>query len=181
MMKRRNGVSLLEVGIAGSLCSVIVTLAMAATHRALRLESNLRTTDELLLGSQRLADQFRNDVHEAIDVTVFEPGGKSSEVLRMRFGDQRIALYTMVEREVDWTLSDGQGQTLRREVFILPEMLELSFTTQLRPQRVQLRLSRESPAIRIAAADPMPTPGVLLSISAVVGRNRRFLHPAAKE
>ena len=64
-MTKRRGVTLTELLVVLSVCSVVMTISIALIQRAMHAERRSRTFFNLQRSSLRLADQFRADVRQA--------------------------------------------------------------------------------------------------------------------
>src|SRR5690606_22097708 len=61
----RQGISLAELLVVMSLCSVALTTSAALVHQIMRLQSARRSFSQVERNAVRLARQFRDDAHTA--------------------------------------------------------------------------------------------------------------------
>ena len=90
-MKTRHAVSLVELLVVMSACSIILTMSAGLVHRAMHAQSATHAFFDGERSALRLSEQFRDDVHQAATATVEAPARNDGVFLRLRLaGDQAI-------------------------------------------------------------------------------------------
>ena len=114
-MKPRRGVSLVELVMMLSATTVILSLGSVLIHRTLRTGSQSRAQLAVERTSLRLADQFRRDAHQALELSELP---ESAFVRFKSRGDEQI-LYRRESSGVVRLAIAGE-KTTSRESFDLP-------------------------------------------------------------
>lgn len=126
-MRRRRGISLIEVLVVITLSSAMVAAAVALLHALLRTRDVAQAGMVQRASIARLADTFRDDVHRA---TAFQPGeAKDSRAAQWTFGvgAGRAVAYRVEQGELVREVREGNA-TARREFFVLPKDAKLAVT-----------------------------------------------------
>jgi hypothetical protein len=124
-MKRR-AVSLLELILAMSACTVILTLSAALLHRIMHAQSRSREFQDVERSALRLAQQFRHDVHAATDAFIEADLGEG-RFLRLQLAGERAVEYRRSEGAVLRIVLEA-GNTRGREEFAFPANIELTMS-----------------------------------------------------
>lgn len=148
-MNRRRAISLIELLLTMSACSVILTMSATLIHRAMHAQSKARAIFDGERAALRLSEHFRRDVHAA---TAAETDGMSlgaGVVLRLTLPDRQTIEYRRAEGTVQRILIAGNATQAREEFKfpagtlavvhkVSPSLLTLSITTPLEqpPARV---------------------------------------------
>ena len=183
-MRRRRAISLIELLAVLSGCSVVLGLTASLLHQTLRAQSHTRDFFTVERNVQRLARQFRSDVHAAatdsIDLVDSEDinGG---ELLRLQLPDGQTIAYQRSAAKVIRIVTQTDAPTAREE-YTLSESMEIDVRRADSPQRLILS---------IASAPPLPSQDAPLSstnlraatvhleVEAAPARNLRYAEPAA--
>lgn len=187
-MKKRRGVSLVELLLLMTACALILTLSAQVIHRSMLAHTKAKRFYDGERSAQRLANQFRSDVHEATAATVGQTEDGDSPLVQLTMADDRSVEYhhtgDSLERRV---LSDAEVKS--RERFDFPSKIEVAVAEdaedkQTGRQRIALTITSrvEQPVLGDArpksAAYAMPT---RLEVRAIVGRTAAALARLAEE
>jgi type II secretory pathway component PulJ len=183
-MRRRRGISLIELLAVLSGCSVVLGLTASLLHQTMRAQSHTREFFDVERSSQRLARQFRSDVHAAatdsIDVVDSEDA-PDRELLRLQLPDGQTIAYQRSAAKVIRIVTQTDAPTAREE-YALSESMEIDVRRVDSPQRLVLS---------IVSAPPLPSQDAPLSsanlraatvhleVEAAPARNLRYAEPAA--
>jgi hypothetical protein len=169
-MNRRRGISLVELMLTLSACSVILTLSAALIHRAMHAQSKARLFFDSERSAVRLSDSFRHDVHRATSAEVSDQTGGDDLLLRLQLAGGQQVEYRQGAGRVQRTWHVN-GDVRAREAFDFPP--ETRLLTAKESQKL-LVLSADAPAESAAKADaPLANHTVRVSLrtQAVLGRN----------
>jgi hypothetical protein len=139
-MKTRRAISLAELLVVMSTCSIILTMSASLIHRAMRAQSESRSFYHAERSALRLSRQIRHDVHLAKAVSIGSGDTGSDNLLRLEWADGRTVEYSYAEGEVLRLLS-RPGGAVSREQFAFPAPVELSIRREVAPSRVVLTLT----------------------------------------
>ena len=181
-MRKRRAISLIELLAVLSGCSVVLGLTASLLHQTMRAQSHTRDFFDVERNAQRLARQFRSDVHAAaadsIDVDAAGAGG--GELLRIQLPDGQSVAYQRAAEKIIRIASQLDGPTAREE-YTLSESMEINVRELDAPQRYALSItstppqpSKESPP---SPASIRATP-VNLEVEAAPARDLRYAAPA---
>ena len=131
MRSVKPGFTLIEMLVVLSVGGLLTGLAIQILERALATGTNTTRQLDEARNLNRFADQFRSDVHLAIDVVVDSP---TKVVARLENG------------AVTYAYSDGavqraetaQGAGIRNELYVLGDTRSISIVPQGNPNRLQL-------------------------------------------
>jgi len=161
-MKRRRAVSLVELLLAMSACTVILTMSAALLHRGMHAQSKTRAFVDVERNAWRLGTLFRQDVHQASTAQIMDQG--DGVVLRLEFAEDRTIEYRRSEDVITRVVLAGDAVKAREE---------FSF-----PAEAELTVRRESQTIALSIVAP---PGnnaysvpVSIQVVARVSRDRQF-------
>jgi type II secretory pathway component PulJ len=173
-MNRRRGISLVELMLTLSACSVILTLSAALIHRAMHAQAKARVFFDGERSAWRLAESFRHDVHRANSAKVVDQPDSGDLLLRLELaGGQRVEYrHTAGRVERTWHVDGG---IRAREAFVFPPETRLSTA---KVSEKLLVLTADAPADTAAKADaPLAnhTVPVSLRVQAVLGRKAAIL------
>lgn len=181
-MRRRRAISLIELLAVLSGCSVVLGLTASLLHQTMRAQSHTRDFFDVERNAQRLARQFRSDVHAAaadsIEVDAEDAG--DGELLRIQLPDGQSVAYQRAAEKIIRIASQSDGPTAREE-YALSETMEIDVRELDAPQRYALSItsappqpSKESPP---SPASIRATP-VNLEVEAAPARDLRYAAPA---
>jgi hypothetical protein len=185
-MKRR-GVSLMELMIVLSAASTIITTSALVLHKMMRAQEQTRYFFENERAVERLARQFRRDVHDADGVEILiedsdinsqNGDAQNGEVLlTLTASDGRAIEYVRTVAGIVRSERRGDGPLAREEFAIAPAARvtivensmprSLTLTIASNPADFIPRLGDRAPTIR-------ETP-VSMQVVAVIGRDAQFV------
>jgi hypothetical protein len=176
MRSHRRGVSLVELLIVMSACTLVLTLSIALIHRMMRIQSNARSFEQVERSALRLSTHFRQDVHEAQDATPNAASAKDGVFLRLE-GDQ--------ERSIEYRLDDSAiirrcfngDKLIGQEAFDFGTSVEIDIQEETSPRTLTLSLAeRPTPTVEngaVAKSVAYSRP-IAFRVTAIVGRLARF-------
>lgn len=168
--RTRRGTSLIDMLVSIGLMSVALTLAAGALRTALGVQRLTDQQRETRRAVDRLADDFRRDVHRAL-ACESAPDGKR---ITLTLTDGVTLHYESADEAVRWTESGG-GSTLHEE-YRLPSLLDQAWDARMASVdgQVELMLERRS---------RLQTQSTTVSqrhvVYATLGRDARFQRSAA--
>jgi hypothetical protein len=121
----RRAASLIELLLAMSACTVILTMSVALIHRIMHVQSKTRAIDDGERAALRLSEHFRRDVHAAASAEADSANLAGGAVLRLKLSGRRSIEYRHAEGTVVRVLLDGED-TGGREQFSFPGDIELT-------------------------------------------------------
>jgi hypothetical protein len=124
-MNRRTAHSLVELLLAMSACTAILTLSAALIHRVLFVHSRTQAIVGGERAALRLSEHFRHDVHAAESAQKGELNGGEGLVLRLELAGGRSIEYRRAEGTVLRVLLEGEA-VRGREEFDFPGQIELA-------------------------------------------------------
>ncbi len=161
-MLKRRGVSLVEAITTMAVGAILLGVAVALMHTLLRTGDATRNRVHWCGSVDRLADQFRRDVHAAVS-----EGTPESDGYRLDLGDGTTVVYQFQPGDVARTESQGES-VVRRESFTLPPRSLVS---------IEVDADRSGGLISLVigpdAEAPMRLAGPALRIEAIAGKDRR--------
>lgn len=174
-MKTRRAVSLIELLVIMSTCTVGLTLTGVLLHCAMRIQMQSRAHADAERNALRLSVQFRRDVHQARAAVTNSADRNSNVLVRLEFADGRNVEYSRVASTL-LRLESGGGKQIWREEFVFPAMSESTIEQEIEPQRLILSVSAKPTEQPPAGGKPLVSTYVVpsLRVEAVVGRNLRF-------
>jgi type II secretory pathway component PulJ len=176
-MNSRRAVSLIELIVAMSACTVILTTSAMLVHRVMHAHSRVRSFYDVERSAWRLSEQFGRDVHQARAAAVTGDPHEEGAFLRLQLTDGENLEYRHENGNVWRNLLRGD-QTASRDEFSFPPNVRLAIREEDTPRRLTLSVT----------ADPHTTPGidgkspwneystrVSVEAAATVGRDWRFV------
>ena len=120
-MNNRRGVSLAELLLAMSACTVILTTSVGVIHRMMLTQSKSRSFFEVERSAWRLSSQFRRDVHAAHRVV--SPGDDApTATLELRLLSGETIVYGHELESVVRTRMQGEQVVQRERFTFVPEI-----------------------------------------------------------
>src|SRR3954454_16961207 len=98
--KVRRGVSLTELLLLMSSYTMILTMCAVLLHRVMRVQIESRSFVDAERTSERLGDQFRQDVHQATTADVDAAKLKNDVFLRLQLPDSQTIEYIRLKGNV---------------------------------------------------------------------------------
>lgn len=125
----RRGVSLIELLVVMSAATVILTLSTGLIHRIMHAQSKARGLADSERTTLRLGDRFRQDVHQATQVTVDKSQLADGSFLRLQLADGSSLEYRREDATIQCVQLDG-SRTIAREEFSFSEDFELEVSVE---------------------------------------------------
>ena len=183
-MRSRRAISLIELLAVLSGCSVILGLTASLLHQTMRAQSHTRDFFDVERNAQRLARQFRSDVHAAaadsIEADLADAG--DGVLLQIELPDGRSIAYQHTAEKIIRIASQADGPTAREE-YALSESMEIVVRELDAPQRFELSITSSPPQ---PSKDAPPSPAsiratpVHLQVEAIPARDLRHAAPAMR-
>jgi hypothetical protein len=181
-MKNRRGISLVELLLALSAASVILTLSTALIYRILQAEMRARKSVNAERTCLRLARAFRRDVWQATEANPSAADQGNGVLVRLSLPPNQTIEYRRTPAGVLRVLL-GQERTIAREMFAFPPAVQIYFE-QDSPRAVLLSLSSTHPTSAVDSPQQpadLHFPPVGLQVRARLGVNRHFDQPTTEE
>ena len=169
-MPNRRGISLLELLLTMSACTVILTTSAALIHRAMHTQSRARAFCDGERSALRLGESLRRDVHAAREATIGDAAGDNGPLVSLKLAEGRTVEYRQAAGRVERILLIGE-RPQAREAFVFPADTKLA-AQQPSPRLVVLSIT--PPPAEGESSDKPLTPfsqPVSLQVEAVLGRN----------
>lgn len=178
-MKRRRAISLVELLAVLTGCSMVLGLTASLLHQTMRTQMHTRRYFEVERNLQRLGQQFRSDIHAAIETSAGGEGD-GAELIRIQLGNGRTVEYQRQAEKIV-RISSRPASPTAREEYSLSETMVVDVGQEDSPERWVLSITtppqQPHPESPPGSVDARELP-VLLHVEAAIGRNRR--HAAAK-
>ncbi|WP_254510199.1 hypothetical protein [Anatilimnocola floriformis] len=139
-MKRRSGISLVELVVVMSGCAVLLSLSAALLQRVMQAQVRSRADADLQRTLLRLDQSVRNDVHTASAAETDPAKLMAGAVLRLELPDSTAIEYRRQEAGLQRVQLSGQ-EIKSRETFSFPREIEPAVT---RPHQRLIVLSIEA-------------------------------------
>lgn len=175
-MRTRRGVSLIELLVTMSACTVVLTLTGVLLQRAMRVQIESRAAASAERTALRLATQFRRDVHEAKSVTANASAGGGEVFLRLGLDGGRNVEYSRRENVVQRVESGGDKPTWRED-FAFPSVSEMTIKQEESPRRLAITITAPRTEPLATDAKPLLRPIAIpmyFHVEPIVGQNHRF-------
>jgi hypothetical protein len=169
-MNRRRAVSLIELLLAMSACTVILTMSATLIHRVLHVQSKSRAIFDGERAAMRLSDQFRHDVHAAAAAETNGASLGAGVILRLQLEGGETVEYRRAEGTVLRVVLDGDA-TQAREQFNFPADIDLTVRKES-PGLVTLSITSPLPDSAAAMGANRPLPAGPLSLQSTARLNR---------
>jgi hypothetical protein len=124
-MKSRRGASLVELLVVMSAATVVLTMSASLIHRIMHAQSKARAFSDVERTSLRLANVFRQDVHQATSAILAETDLGERSFLRLALPENQSIEYSRQDANVMRILLDG-SRTIARDQFAFPAGAELA-------------------------------------------------------
>ena len=160
----RRAFTLIEMIVAISVGAVLMGIAMSLLVVLLGAERSGRAHVERSETLQRLADQFRRDVHAAVGEVVVK--GEKGQEWQMELTGNCIVRYTVAADGVSRE-ERMESRDVRRESYALQKDSTVAIA-------VDRATSPSVVTLTIEPKDASSRPGHEIRIDAVLGRDRRF-------
>ena len=179
----RRAVSLVELLVVMSACTVVISLTGGFLCRVMRIQVESRSRVDVERNALRLSDQFRRDVHQARSVEVRDTDARGGVFLRLQFADGKHAKYSRRQGTVLRQASGVRNQVSREE-YVFPAACQLTIAEIGTPKRIVLMMA-SGPHDDVSGDDkpialPVRVP-VSLHVESLVGRDLRFALATMRE
>lgn len=180
-MIRRRGISLIEMLTVMTGCAALLSLSAVLLHRSMRWQEQSRYFFAVERAALRLAEQFREDVHQAEAVELDEARLDDDSFVQLQLADEEAVAYRRQGAAIVRVLSRA-GEVKATERYTLAAPGELALREEQSPRRLVLTFE-SFPDDWLPATDK-PLPGlreqpINLRVEAVVGHDARHAAPAA--
>lgn len=180
-MTVRRGISLAELLLTMSACTVVLTTSATLIHRMMHTQSRTRSFCDSQRSALRLADSFRRDVHAARSVAIGGAGQDGGQLMVLEMSGGQSVEYRQDGGRID-RLQQSDDSVTARDFFEFPPGSQVK-AEQPSPQLVRLSITPPSDDPGPAAAGQSPFDAPLkVQIDAVLNRNPSLVEvPAAEE
>ena len=152
-MRSRRAHTLIELCVTMSVGSALMVTTVGLLHQSLSLASTARGRAEAQRTVDRLANDFRHDVHLTASVTSLD-----AEQIELTRDDGSVVRYRVDQQQLRRAESSGEA-IVRRESYSFDQAITIRFETIDDPRRVAVVLDpaalphgpRRTPAHRITA------------------------------
>jgi hypothetical protein len=178
-MQSRRGISLVELLLTLSACTVILTMSTALIHRMMNVQSIRRTDSDLERTALRLATVFRADVHRASDLLA-QDDRTEEELLRLQSSDGQTIHYRHSEGALQRLIMDEEAIVARDEFRFTPEA---QFTAERDQTDIVALLITSQPieASQKSRKSVAHVHRVAVRLEALLGRDRTTIEVAAQQ
>lgn len=182
MIRTRRGVSLVELLIVMSGCTVVLTMTSGLVCRIMRTQIESRAHENVERNSLRLADHFRRDVHVAQTAETSKDKLGEDAFLRLERDDGWRAEYSLRDGIVVRQLDNDSHEAW--EEFTFPEACDLSIERGGAPVWVRLTITSQplnESSIHERPLKPARSIPVFLQAEALLGRDSRFTEAHSRQ
>lgn len=182
-MMQRRAISLIELMVVMSACTLILTLSAVLMHRAMRSHAHSRAFQDVERSAARLSDQFRHDVHQARTASIDGAALNTGVFLRLELADSQTVEYRRQDGVIVRRLSKDGG-TASRDDYVFSPACNLNVVETAAPRRITLTITTDPTepsavhANRMLAMEELP---VSLQAEAVLGRDARINAAPARQ
>jgi hypothetical protein len=178
-MNSRRAISLVELLVTMSTCTVFLTLTGVLLQRAMRVQIESRAVARSERTALRLANQFRRDVHDAANITVTDTDVGEAAFLRLELHGGRSVEYSRRESVIQ-RVESGADKPSWREEFAFPVVGKLTIEQDGSPPRLALTVTATPAEPQSTGTKPLVRPTTVplhLHVDASVGQHHRFRDP----
>jgi len=161
-MKTRRAISLVELLVAMSAATLVLTLSATLIHRAMHTQTRTQKFFEAERSSLRLCNQFRHDVEHAATATLAAPLPAEGVFLTLAMPQANETIELSRRQNTIERRLVQSGKTIAREEFAFPATFILELGEQQEPARLRLML--------VTKLSDQATPGAPME-------NRAYLTP----
>jgi hypothetical protein len=155
MIRFRRAVSMIELLIVMSACTIVLTLSSALVVRAMRTHAHSRANCDAERNALRLSSQFRRDVHAAQSAVADSNAQRGDSFLSMQFPEDQQVEYSIVGGTV-LRLMSLDGKSTAREEFAFPAGSELTIRELESPRRIALTMVNQPTFDKLSEGIPHP-------------------------
>jgi hypothetical protein len=182
-MKTRHAVSLVELLVVMSACSIILTMSAGLIHRAMHNYAKTREFFDTERSALRLSAQFRRDVNRATAAELDRANLDEGAFLRLEMTEGDTVQYAHHHGGVLRVLLQS-STIMAREEFRISPAAELTLREEGSPSRLILsaitKAARTSTEVNALPADIHRLP-VSFEVQACLGRDRQFAGTSARQ
>ena len=155
MNASRRAVSMIELLVVMSACTVVLTLSSVLVVRAMRTQTQSRANCDAERNALRLSSQFRSDVHAAQSAVASSNAQRGDSFLRMQLTEDQQVEYSIVDGTV-LRLMSHDGKRTAREEFAFPAGSELTIRELESPRRIALTIVNQPTFDKASEVSPRP-------------------------
>ncbi len=175
-MRTRRAISMIELLMIMSACSVALSLMGVLLHRVMLVQMHSRAHVDAERTALRLAAQFRRDVHRSRDAAVGDAEGDNAALLRLQLADGRTVEYSRDGASL-LRVESGSDRPTWREEFRFMAVNEVTIEEVSAPPQIVLTLAAK-PLELLFDKDKPPVSTHLVPVSvrveAVIGQDLRL-------
>lgn len=177
-MRNRRAISLIELLAVLSGCSVVLGLTASLLHQTMRAQSHTRKFFDVERTSQRLARQFRSDVHAAAvgAIDIGDEEISDDDLIRLEVSKDQTVRYQRAADKIIRISSQGDGATAREE-YALGDSMRVRVRRLQGPQRFVLLIdsSPTRPSLKSPSSlSRIHEAPVSLQVEAIPARDWRY-------
>lgn len=179
----RRGVSLTELLVLMSSCTLVLSMSAVLLHRVMQIEVDSRSIVDAERSCSRLARQFRGDVHEAISIDIKNDKPTDGEFLVLQLRQNQTVVYSRSNGNIGRILS-RKDKVLARDEFVGQRSSTVGVRAEESPRRVILTIAspiRDESGDQAKQLLSLKAIPVGLAIEACVGRNERWTRLASEQ
>jgi hypothetical protein len=177
--RRKNlshGVSLTELLVLMSSCTLILSMSGILLHRVMHIEVDSRSIIDAERSCSRLAHQLREDVHDATSIDIKNDKPTDGELLLLQLPQDQTVAYSRSDRGIARVMS-RKRKVVARDEFAFQRSCTVEVREEQSPKRVVLMVA--SPVVDQSNDKAKQLPNlkavpVGLLIEACVNRNERL-------
>jgi hypothetical protein len=170
----RRGITIIEVIVVMTGVAALLGLSVVLLQLLMKLDGEARGQFQGAVALERLAHQFRQDVHGSTAARLEKPAGANTEDLRLEPGPDRSVEY-QPRGEAILRIETQKGKVVRRETYSIPRSTGARF--ELRDEAGSRFVTLAVPrVVTKGSIDPPRTWEIL----AQVGKDRASLSTSTK-
>jgi hypothetical protein len=179
----RPGVSLTEMLVLMSSCTLILSMSAMLLHRVMRIEVDSRSSIDAERTCSRLAHQFRDDAHQATSFSIKNDKSTAGEFLLLQLPQDQTVAYSRTDSGIERALS-RKGKVVARDEFAFQRSCTVDIREEQSPKRVILTVA--SPVLDQSGDTTKQVPSLKaipmgLVIEACVGRDERLTRLSSEQ
>jgi hypothetical protein len=155
MIRSRRAVSMIELLIVMSACTVVLTLSSSLIVRAMRAHTQSRAYSASERNALRLSSQFRRDVHAAQSAVASGNAQRGDPFLRMELTEDQQVEYSLFDGTV-LRLMSRDGKRTAREAYAFPAGCQLIIRELELPRRIALTIATRPNFDVVSEGSPRP-------------------------
>jgi type II secretory pathway pseudopilin PulG len=179
---KRSAMSLLELLAVLSGCGAALGLAALLLHQTMRSQIDSREVFQVERNAQRLARQFRADVHAAQSARSEEPlegSDRGALLLSIRLASGAAIRYHRRHDAIVRTSVSRENRVVARECYLFGEGVNAEIRRQVDPARWTLHVTSPPPSAEATEPPSTHRPPVWLEVDAIAGKSLRYQRTAS--